>query len=169
MAEIFEFKGWSVDKERVAYYALSDKTKFALVDDIVCEDSVNMLISELDMIQTNLSQTVDKTDVTLNLALNYFTACLFIKSGNASQNSGIINSESLEGMSVSYGGQNQRNGVKSPIPIDYCSMALDQINRFIVKSKLLTRNIQVAVKNHRARLFSGRYNKYTGRNRHGVP
>jgi hypothetical protein len=169
MANILEYKGWTVDKDRSAYYAFGDETKYIDIKDFICQDAVNHLITELDRIQTNLSNTVDKEDETLNLALNYLTACLTIKSGNAAQNSGIVTSERLEGMSVSYGGQNIKTGVKSPFPTDYCSLALDTINRYAAKNKLLARNTQFAVRNYRTKLFDGIYNKNLRNNRHGVP
>jgi hypothetical protein len=169
MSNTLVYKGWTVDKDRSAYYAFGNETKFTEIKDFICQDAVNHLITELDNIKTNLSNTVDKTDETLNLALNYLTACLTIKSGNAAKNSGIITSERMEGMSVSYGGQNQQTGVKSPLPNDYCSLALDMINRYAVKNKLIARNVQIAVKNYRSHLLNGIHNKNTGKNRHGIP
>lgn len=168
MAE-YVYKGWTVSKDRAAYYAFGDESRTADIKDFICEDSVNHLIAELNRIQTNLANTVDKTDSTLNLALNYLVACFTSKSGNASQNSGIINSESLEGMSVSYGGNQQKTGVKSHFPTDYCALALDMINRYAATKGLLARNTQFAVKNYRTKLLDGIYNKHTGKRRYGIP
>ena len=166
---IFEKNNWVINKEKISLYIYQDKSKFESIDDYICEDAVDLLEMELDMIKTNLSHSVSKSDTVLLRSLEYFTACLTTRAGLASQQkSGNIQSESIEGMSVSYGSEAQTK-LKSPYPKDFCNIAQDLLNRWAVKHKLKTRNIKLSITNYRAKLLNGIYNKYTDNFKHGEP
>ena len=154
--------GWTVEKAKIAYYVFGDKSKTSDVIDYVCKDAISLLITHLNMIKSNLAQTVSKTDKTLNLALVYFACMLIVRSGNAIQKTGNISSESMEGMSVSYGAEKQ-NTITAPIPKDWGEMALDMINRYAVQHRLYARHLKIAISNYRTKIFDGIYNKYTER------
>ena len=154
--------GWTVVKAKVAYYIFNDKSRTSEIITEICEDAISFLITQLDTIKPNLSQTAIKTDRTLNLALTYFTCMLIVRSGGGIQKTGNISSESLEGMSVSYGAE-KPNPISAPIPRDWGEMALDLINRYAIKHKLFARHLQIKTANYRTKVFEGIYNKYTKR------
>jgi len=154
--------GWIVEKAKVSYYVFGDISRATDVNEYVCKDAISLLITHLNMIKPTLSQTASKTDKTLNLALIYFACMLVIRSGNATQKSGNISSESIEGMSVSYGAEKQ-NAITSPIPKDWGEMALDMVNRYAIQNKLLARHLKIATAQYRDKIFNGIYNKYTDR------
>lgn len=152
-------RGWTLDKQKIAMYVFNDKTKANEVDDYYCDDAISYLEGEINAIKPGLSVTVNKNDSLLLMSLHYLTACLMIKSGKSTQRSNVIQSESMEGMSVSYA-RDQQDTLKNKIPYDYCSMGLDLINRFAITNKLLTRNIVMSVKNYRDDIWNGIYDKY---------
>jgi hypothetical protein len=153
--------GWTINKEKIAYYAFGNKSRSTEVEDFVVEDAINLLKSELNTFKANLYDSVQKTDTLLIQAIELFSACLIIKSGNGSYSTGQIQSESIDGMSVSYGSKTQTQQLKTPIPDNYCEMAQNMIKQWLIANKKLnTGKYNLHVVNYRDLLFNGSYDKY---------
>lgn len=155
-------RGWTVDKSKVSYYAFKDKSKSSDIEDFIIEDAINLLETELNKVKDGLSASVDKTDGILNQAIIYFVCCLMAKAGIITQNSGSIQSESMEGMSVSYGQESNQNTQNKSIPKDWCALALDMLFRYAASHKLRVSRIRIGINNVRDQAFAGIYDKYKG-------
>lgn len=153
--------GWIIDKEKVALYAFNDKTQETLIDDIYCEDAVSNLYAELEGYKRGLYAKADKNNLLLKQALQYFTLCMIVKSGLVKTTVGNITSESIDGMSVGYGtNQNQANQINSPIPQNWCDMAQDMIKKFYNQKYGHFGKRTIIVSNFTDKLFDKTYDKY---------
>lgn len=156
---IVVYDGWSVDLNKISLFSFGSIERFIDIPESIIEDAINMLYTELDAIKPGLSNIINKNDKILNQAITYFACCLMVKAGLATQRSNVIQSESMEGMSVSYA-RDQQDKLKNRIPYDYCAMAIDLVQRYATINKLITRNIVMSVKNYRDDIWNGIFDKY---------
>lgn len=162
---IYQYNGWNIDKEKISYYAFGNKELVNLVDNLVCEEAVEWLYSELEFHKEGLSSNLDKTNALLNQAIIFRAACMLVKSGHAVQRSGVVMSESLEGKSVSYANIPQEQPdmrfkgrkVKSQ---DWCGMAEDMVARYAEQKVPANKGIGISRRNYREKIFRETRDKY---------
>lgn len=160
---------WVVDKNRVAFYALGDSSRQTEVPNIVTEDAITFVEDELEKLRIGLSTTAKRSDKTLNLALVYYGCHLMVKAGLAVQRSGIVSSEGMDSLNVSYEGTGvaQKLITKANPPMDFLGMANDAINRYAEKTINAYKTIGFAMRNKRSGLLDGIYDKHHDDYRYG--
>ena len=152
---------WVVDKSRVAFYALGDSSRQTEVPNIVTEDAITFVEDELEKLRIGLSTSAIRTDKSLNLALVYYACYLMVKAGITTQRSGVVTSEGMDTLSISYEGTGvaRKQITKANPPQDFMGMANDAINRYAEKTIKAHRTIGFVTRNKRADLLGGIYNK----------
>lgn len=170
MAETYVYDGWTINKTHISYYAFAgDSTRFNEVPDFICENAVTLLKTEMDSIKLGVYESADRTNKTLNLAIEYFTICEMKSSGSISETTGDITRESIGDKSVMYGSEMRSNVSKIPIPHQSCDKAIYLVKQYFKERKLLSSSIQISIKNYRSETFGGIYNKYTDNYKYGEP
>ena len=119
------------------------------------------MTSELEKIKSGLSNSVDKSNSLLLTAAVYFACHLLVKIGFTKQRSGEIQSESLEGKSVSYAKIAEEKTTQPRKGRDWYGMAQELISRYAESKIPANRGIGISVKNYRERIWRGIPNKYT--------
>jgi len=159
---------WKKHKPKVAFYCFGDSSRQLDIDNIVMEDAVLLLNSELDKLKENLSATANKTDPMLLQAIVFFACHLTVKAGRANERSGKVVSESMDGMSVSYESVGLEKITQRNQPKDFYSSAVDMINRYAEKYLPSRKTVPYAIANSRSGILDGLYDKYTDRFTHGI-
>jgi len=159
----------TLSSSRIAYYAFGDSARQKDVDKIVLADAQIMLVNALNQKRAGLGNTADLSNNMLQLAGCFYAVHLMVKAGVAIDRSGVVASESIDGMSVSYESVGQRQMKDRTPPKDYLGMAQDMVNRFAEETLQQHKGIGVSIKNARSSLLEGFYDKYTDNYKHGVP
>jgi len=160
---------WKKNKSKVAYYAFGDSSRQTDVENIVIEDAIVLLETELEKLRKGLSSGVNKADPSLNQAIVYFACHQIIKAGQTSQRSGKVVSETMDGMSVSYEATGNKQINEKNQPKDFWGSAIDMINRWAESNLSSRTKLPYGISNSRSKLFDGIYDKYREDNRYGVP
>jgi len=158
---VYKYDGWTINKNKVAYYAFQDKTRYKEVEDFIIEDAVNTIKSLINRFKKNYYIRINKSDTTLNLAITYMTVCLINRSGNSSTKAGNITSESIDGMSISYGKNSPTPQIKTPIPTDPCDMVQNTMNDWFKETFGIKNKYPIISKNLDDQRFNGTWNKRT--------
>jgi hypothetical protein len=166
---IYEYEGWSIHKGHIAYYAFGNQDLFAQVPDFICENAVTNMCNKLTEFITTGCTSVDKSDKTLNLAIEYYAVCELKSSGNVSEGAGDITRESIGDKSISYANEMRSNVDKVSMPHNSCDKASWLVEQYAKTKGLAGGTIVTSIKNYRSKIFSDTYNKYTCNNRYGVP
>ena len=159
----------AINKSRVAYYAFGDSKRQSEVDNVVLGDAEILLRNELNKQKADLGNTADLDNVILQLAGAFFAVHLMVKAGLAIDRSGVVTSESIDGMSVGYESVGQRQVRDNNPPKDFIGMAKDMVNRYVEETQPVNRGIGVVITNYRSKILKGFYDKYGERYTHGVP